>query len=66
VAVATFFHDSDFFAYLLLETAELVSQRRMGGGREIPPTKKIHLLGAWVITFHGLYCLIGVGSSVGA
>lgn len=25
VAVATFFHDSDFFAYLLFEAAKLVS-----------------------------------------
>ena len=61
VAVATFFHDGDLFAYLLFETAELVRERRMGRGREIPPAEKIHLLGAWIITFHGLYCLIGVG-----
>jgi hypothetical protein len=53
------FHDSDFLAYLVFETAELVRQRCVRGGRKILPAKKIHLLRARVVTFYGLYGLTG-------
>jgi hypothetical protein len=56
MTVTTFFHDGDFLAYFLLETAQLVGERRVRGGGEVSSTEKIHLLGARIITFHGLYC----------
>lgn len=36
----------------------------MGRCREVSPTEEIHLLCARIITFHGLYCLIVLRSSV--
>lgn len=53
VSVTTFLHDSDLLADLLFETAEFVCERCMGGSGEIPPAKKIHLLGAGIVTFYG-------------
>jgi len=56
--MAAFFHYRDLFPYFMFEASEFFCEWCMRRGREVSPAKHIHLLGARIIAFDGLYGLM--------